>query len=341
MAEMFNPVHAALCAAAEAMDEELKAMVRESDLASRLMTVPGIGPIVALSSITKTQICPTSADVIHLVMAVIGRLVDYVGLFERDLQFVTLAILHDLGKRPDEVFRSGAFPKFEDGRVLDAISDLRGKTEEEKATKTEVYRRIKFYFTDVYSGTNEVRQFRNHMAHLDMFAPGADLDLTHLVNKTRDMMAYDRKLKNAVSQSIRELLQREGYDLTWKMNAGVSPHRLEEASVQVGTATHLGGMKLPEYKTGNGRGRPRMHEIKEALHSAALTGAVAAAFGGKCDGVKDISTLDLAKIDFAAIDRNNERRNKGGKNTSPHRPAKGQKRTRRDGAFRKQKSETG
>lgn len=63
MAEMFNPIHQALCAATEAMDEELKAIARESDLASRLMTVPplahaiiccraaGIGPIVALSFI--------------------------------------------------------------------------------------------------------------------------------------------------------------------------------------------------------------------------------------------------------------------------------------------------
>lgn len=51
MAEMFNPIHRALCAATDAMDEELKAIARDSDLARRLMTVPGVGPVVALSFI--------------------------------------------------------------------------------------------------------------------------------------------------------------------------------------------------------------------------------------------------------------------------------------------------
>ncbi len=51
MVDMFNPIHKALCAATEAMDDELKIIARESDLARRLMTVPGVGPVVALSFI--------------------------------------------------------------------------------------------------------------------------------------------------------------------------------------------------------------------------------------------------------------------------------------------------
>ncbi len=51
MVEMFNPIHKALCAATDAMDEELKIITRKSDLARRLMTVPGVGPVVALSFI--------------------------------------------------------------------------------------------------------------------------------------------------------------------------------------------------------------------------------------------------------------------------------------------------
>jgi len=51
MAEMFNPVHEALCAATDAMDDELKDIARKSALARRLMTVPGVGPVVALSFI--------------------------------------------------------------------------------------------------------------------------------------------------------------------------------------------------------------------------------------------------------------------------------------------------
>lgn len=43
MADMFIPIHRTLCAAAEAMDEDLRLIARESGLARRLMTVPGLG----------------------------------------------------------------------------------------------------------------------------------------------------------------------------------------------------------------------------------------------------------------------------------------------------------
>ena len=51
MADAFNPIHKALCAAADAMEDELREIARGSDLAQRLMTVPGVGPVVALSYI--------------------------------------------------------------------------------------------------------------------------------------------------------------------------------------------------------------------------------------------------------------------------------------------------
>ena len=49
IADGFCAAHQTLCAAAEALETELKAIARESRLAQRLMTVPGIGPIVSLS----------------------------------------------------------------------------------------------------------------------------------------------------------------------------------------------------------------------------------------------------------------------------------------------------
>lgn len=51
MADAFNPIHKALCAAADAMEDELREIARGSELAQRLMTVPGVGPVVALSDI--------------------------------------------------------------------------------------------------------------------------------------------------------------------------------------------------------------------------------------------------------------------------------------------------
>ncbi len=51
MAEMFIPLHKTLCAAKAALDDELRAIARESSLTRRLMTVPRIGPITALAYI--------------------------------------------------------------------------------------------------------------------------------------------------------------------------------------------------------------------------------------------------------------------------------------------------
>lgn len=51
MSETFIPLHKTLCIAREALDDEVRLMARESDLARRLMTVPGVGPIIALAYI--------------------------------------------------------------------------------------------------------------------------------------------------------------------------------------------------------------------------------------------------------------------------------------------------
>jgi transposase len=51
IADTFCTAHETLCAAAEALTDDLKAIAKESTLAGRLMTVPGVGPIVALNFI--------------------------------------------------------------------------------------------------------------------------------------------------------------------------------------------------------------------------------------------------------------------------------------------------
>lgn len=49
IADGFCAAHETLCPAAEALTDDLKAVAKESRLARRLMTVPGVGPIVALN----------------------------------------------------------------------------------------------------------------------------------------------------------------------------------------------------------------------------------------------------------------------------------------------------
>lgn len=56
-------------------------------------------------------------------------------------------------------------------------------------------------------------------------------------------MAYDRKLKNAVSKSIIEMLAREGLNLTWKTHAD---HSLVLDEVESKDITHLNDKILKE-----------------------------------------------------------------------------------------------
>lgn len=49
IADGFITAHKTLCRAAEDLGDDLQAVARESDLARRLMTIPGVGPIVSLS----------------------------------------------------------------------------------------------------------------------------------------------------------------------------------------------------------------------------------------------------------------------------------------------------
>ncbi|GMG85567.1 IS110 family transposase [Paralimibaculum aggregatum] len=55
LAETFSPAHKALCTATAAIEEELRAIAKESPLARRLMTVPGVGALVALGFIATVD----------------------------------------------------------------------------------------------------------------------------------------------------------------------------------------------------------------------------------------------------------------------------------------------
>lgn len=51
LAQTMIPIHKTLCASAEALGDELMHVAKQNTLARRLMTVPGVGPLVALNFI--------------------------------------------------------------------------------------------------------------------------------------------------------------------------------------------------------------------------------------------------------------------------------------------------
>jgi hypothetical protein len=179
-----------------------------------------------------------------LLMAVLARLADYAGLWERDLYFVSLALCYHERLNPAQIFgESGKHGNyFDGGEIVEAVR-------KESSCNKVIQKKAKDLFgTNCERGDLRVN-IRNALSHFNMLRhpkgqpDPAPIDLTHWVNQTRCLMAYDRKLKNAVSQSVMELLAREGLVLTWQTN---SEHQLVLQSVESQKIAHLGAKQGTE-----------------------------------------------------------------------------------------------
>lgn len=218
----------------------------------------------------------------RLIMTVLGRLVDYVGLFERDLYFATLALLHRKGLRLEDLLEDMEF--LLNGQIIFALrKHKKGSTQ-----AGDLLKELAEHFTGVWEKRNRITQIRNNLAHLNMLQGAQPAPrLTHWVNQTRRLVAYDRKLKNAVSKSVIELLAREGIDLSWKMVVEGEAHNLVETVLSPRSASHLRNKRLTL------RGvdpKKRTFLVREKLHSDGCLTMIAAAFDGearKTDSIAD------------------------------------------------------
>jgi len=227
----------------------------------------------------------------RLLMAVMGRLVDFSGLWERDLYFVTLAIIHNMGCRPSDVFSARGLDVFHQGRILDALR--RGR--EPTAAADHLAKELTHCFGSVCEKkNNKWVDVRNAFAHFTILKTGV-IDLTACLNDARFLMAYDRKLQNAVSQSVKALLHREGLEIEWVMEGG-AVHRLGRATLQSRQIRHLGKTKLIAKAPGGGM---RSSPIYEDIHSYTYVSMVAALFD-RCEPKSrpNVGDLPLADIDW-------------------------------------------
>ncbi len=194
----------------------------------------------------------------RLAMAVLGRLADYAGLWERDLYFATLPLVLLDNRKPEDVFKRRGIKLLREGRIGDALKELKQNAD---GSEPAIVRELEKLFGDDVPAGHGVVAVRRDLLHFNMLQhkENASFDLMTALNETRRLMAYDRKLKNAVSRSIIELLAREGLDLTWEMK----DHELGGATVKSRQAVHLGGK-----------------DITEDLHGEAFVAMAAALFGG-------------------------------------------------------------
>jgi hypothetical protein len=229
----------------------------------------------------------------RMVMAVLARLVDYAGLFERDLYFTTLALLHRKGLQPEQLFEERGLAFLSNGQIIFALREHKKNSDE----AADVLRELAKHFTEVWASGNSNNRIRNDLAHLNMLQGSSPTPrLSYWVNRTRQLVAYDRKLKNAVSKSVIELIAREGMELRWAMKIEGNTHELADAEVAARQARHLGGKRLTLADTGP---KPRTVFVDESLHSDGCVAMMATAFEGRRRPAFSIEQ-NLSKIDWKA-----------------------------------------
>jgi len=154
----------------------------------------------------------------RVMMQIFGRLIDYVGMWERDLYFVMLALIYKDDQTPQTAWTDdNKIEKVKTGQSVAAARLLTG------GLKPQLEEIFGSGFLDGRQEGSKV-WIRNQLAHLNMLrSPAATQDqsinVTTWINHTRTLMSHDRKLKNAVASSMMTLMQRENFDLRWTMNA--------------------------------------------------------------------------------------------------------------------------
>ena len=197
----------------------------------------------------------------RLMIRLWSRLLDFAGLWERDHFFICLALMKRKGLEPQNVWpgpsRKEKRRRFRKGEA--ELNDFRGTT---------VWEQVEKLFSGTKRDPSRLRKIRNALAHFDFLGEAwsdnlAKPDFTTYVNDVRDLMAYDRKLKNAVSKSVIDILDEEGFALKWDMNDG---YRLCNADIK--------SKKLQHFKKYKSNGK-----ICEPINNDQLVAMVSSLFG--------------------------------------------------------------
>lgn len=206
----------------------------------------------------------------QIMMRVIARLIDFAGVWERDRFFVFLALIERqrAKDKPDSNGLPQDYPK---------APDLKSRRVEAGYLNVENSALFEEHFG------SDAEQIRNDLAHFSVLAADRlPLNLTKEINRVRDLMSYDRKLKNAVTKSIIELMDREGFSLKWQ----VAEHRMVKPVLAPRKIEHLKLVKVEGF-TDRKTKRPK---IEETFHSRALSSMIGQVFGAKVLEVRKSAT---------------------------------------------------
>ncbi len=205
----------------------------------------------------KKVTCQYAMKYHQLMLAIAGRLVGYSQLLERDLYFYLIAMNAHMGgvieideektnasNNPKKLFIkvNGKKANCFYGQNANLWSRVKEKTEDNDAFA----KSLCFFEKSWAKGFKDTKNIRNDIAHFNYFIKGdTSLNFTRLMNETRQLMAYDRKLKNAVSKSLIDLCLERGFALKFKVN---NNHELEKNFMHPQKIIHLKNINIKKNK---------------------------------------------------------------------------------------------
>lgn len=185
----------------------------------------------------------------QLIMQVLGRLAGFSQLWERDLYFVMLALLSlnkitpddyqmrvNTGEKDNETFEK----MVEQGQIIKAWRKMNNDCKGQSVK--EIYKKL----DNLFYGIEKKVTIRNNLAHFNSLRKSNLINLTSLINDARTLVSHDRKVKNAVSRSIIEMLERHNLIIEFEMNASHQLKLHTTEGLKAKSINHLGDKTIVE-----------------------------------------------------------------------------------------------
>lgn len=170
-----------------------------------------------------------------LLFRILHRLAGYTSLWERDLQFKLKGEFPE-DKYIDEIFNSDGNnnQKYKNGGIADKYADFLIEKEEEKSgeilKKNQRIKRKKKIKEDL--------EIRNYIAHFNYF-PDATKSILELLEELRELLKYDRKLKNAVMESVKDIFKEYGFIVEFEISHESNSKKIKVCDIKSEEIKHL------------------------------------------------------------------------------------------------------
>jgi len=166
-----------------------------------------------------------------LLFRILHRLAGYTSLWERDLQFKLKGEFPE-DKYIDEIFNSDRNnnQKYKSGGIAYKYVDfLIEKEEGKRAGKNKVKKRSEKEGSFI---------IRNYIAHFN-YIPDAEKSILEILEELRELLKYDRKLKNAVMKSIKDIFKEYGFIIEFGISHESNSKKIKVVNVESEKIKHL------------------------------------------------------------------------------------------------------